>query len=180
MESIPTDKHAPAAALDQAGEEHEIWWSSFAGRALWRSSLACILIGLAAYLGSFVPTGFRRSAFLRYGLEALIALLWLLQVLRWLYHKTAMNYRMTNRRLFRDKGFGNLRHLQIELTQVAQVVVRRRFLERWLGIGTVEVIPGDSSIPVLIFEGVRDPDNVAIAIRAQVQKALEGGNEKPA
>jgi membrane protein YdbS with pleckstrin-like domain len=153
----------------EVGEEIDMWWGSYAPRTMAPSFALCMLLTLVISIEAWSLGIWQERSPARYTAQALLALLWLILVARWAYRITAINYRLTNHRLFRDVGFYRLQSRQIPLSQIAQVVVERRPSERLLRIGRLRVLLQGSSQPPVILEGVCDPDHVAMAIRKQVQ-----------
>ena len=99
--------------------------------------------------------------------------LWLFQGLRWAYRTSAINYRLTTHRLFRDRGFHNPSAGTVVLEHVTDVIVEPRTgLERLLNVGRIQVRSEDDGAP-LVLDGVYQPEAVAAEIRRQVQQARE-------
>jgi hypothetical protein len=134
------------------------------------SFLVCVL---ATGLIAWVTWLLMRPGYFKLTFLGLAGLLWLGQGIRWGYRYFGYTYRMTTRRLFRDRGFLLGLRDQVELASVAGVVVRRRWFERLVGIGEVLVRPEDPARPPLTLEGVRQPARVAEEIRLAVQRARE-------
>jgi hypothetical protein len=136
------------------------------------SSAGCVLLtGLIAWgAWLFVPRGFVQGTIL-----ALSAAVWLAQGVRWGYRVFGYNYRLTTRRLYGDRGFLYQGFAALDLRAVARVLVRRRGIDRLLGVGQVYVVAEDVTQPPLILDGVRRPQAVAELIRKQVQAARPEG-----
>jgi hypothetical protein len=158
--------HAPATAP----EELDVWWGSYSGWTMAPSWAACVLLtGLIAW-GAWVlvPRGFVQGTVL-----GLAGGLWLAQGFRWAYRVFGYNYRLTNRRLYRDRGFLYTEFAALDLAAVASVVVKRSGADRLVGVGQVWVVPEDKAKGPLVLEGVGRPLDVAQAIREAVHAARE-------
>src|SRR4051794_2508208 len=94
------DRAAPPAG------ETDVWWGSYAGRAMAPSFAVCAVLTIPLYWGvhAVLPE--------RWGLQppfgGLAALLWLVQLARWSARYFPRNYRLTTRRLYVDRGFRRL------------------------------------------------------------------------
>src|SRR5437588_6255394 len=104
---VPTENEKAQRQLlppmDDA-QEVDIWWGSYAGRSMWPSFLACLLVtgGLAWgawYLWSYQDY---HPQLLRLGVYCLAAWTWLIQLIRLGYRTVTFNYRLTTARLFLD------------------------------------------------------------------------------
>jgi hypothetical protein len=123
------------------------------------------VVGVALYLGAWHGTNLAR-----YSAHILIGTVWLIQLGRWVYRVAAINYRLTTRHLYIERGFGHPGKPGIDLAQVHEVLVVRRQLERWFGVGRICLLMRAADTPV-VLEGVRDPERIALEIRRQVEVA---------
>ncbi len=123
-----------------------------------------VVIAVALYLGAWHGG----SSLVRYSAHAVIGTLWLIQLGRWAYRVVAINYRLTTRHLYIERGFRHPGKPGIELAQVRQALVARGRLERWLGVGRICIFVRKAETPV-VLEGVRDPERIALKIRQQVE-----------
>jgi hypothetical protein len=130
------------------------------------SFVVCLVAtGLIAWLTwSCVPRHLLRPVFV-----GLSGGLWLVQGVRWGYRYFGYNYRLTTRRLFRQRGFRQLPEEQMDLTSIARVAVRSNWHERKIGVGEVVVWADDPSRPPMVLKGLRRPERVAEMLRAHVQ-----------
>jgi membrane protein YdbS with pleckstrin-like domain len=153
-------------------EETDIWWGSYAGRAMLPGFLLClfltiILLALDWYLGSRQ----RRSDLMSSAVLALAAALWLFQGTRWVYRMIAVNYRLTNRRLLYTRGFKLPDSWAIELAGITEVTVVSGPLERLLGVGRIRIQVQDRSSAPLVLDGILAPQRVARTIRRRARQA---------
>jgi hypothetical protein len=165
--AAPTSSPAPRA-LTAADEETDLWWGAYAGRTMLPSFLVCLAAtGAIAFLAwLLVPRGYVKPTILILG-----GLLWAVQALRVCHRTFGFNYRLTTHRVFRDHGVWRPRPLRLELTDIAQVTLKRQALERLLGIGQVLLQPEDRSRPSVVLEGVCHPDQVVKVLREALEKA---------
>lgn len=155
-----------------ATEEIDIWWGSYAGRTMLPGFLLCALLTIVLLaLDWYLESQNRRSDLVSSVLLALAGAGWLFQVTRWIYRMIAINYRLTNRRLLYMRGFKLPDSWAIELAQVTNVLVVRGQLERLLRVGRIEIHAQDGSSPLLVLDGVSNPERVARTIRRRVQLA---------
>lgn len=148
-------------------EEIEVWWGSYSGWNMLPSwAICCILTVLIAWGGATLEFG----RFWRVLVFVLAATLWLLQLARWGYRVLSYNYRLTNRRLFRDTGFFHDDRIRIDLSLISKVDTSVKPYEAWFDTGRV-LISTDEGLPPIPLKGVRNPRAVAELIRACVKQA---------
>jgi hypothetical protein len=179
LSSADPPKAAPEAARAEAdllaAPEVDAWWGSYSGWTMVPSWAACVLLtGLIVWGGwALVPRGFVQGTIL-----GLAGALWLAQGLRWGYRVFGYNYRLTTRRLYRDRGFLYTGFAVLDLASVAGVVVNRTWFDRLVGVGQLCVRPEDNAKEPLVLEGVRRPLEVAQKVRASVQAARAAAGER--
>jgi hypothetical protein len=164
-----------AKKVEPAGDENQeidIWWGAYAGRTMTPSFIICALLtGLLILLvWLFWPKNEDRPYLERYMIYVLVGAVWLFQLVRWGYRIIGINYRLTTRRLFCQRGFYTLIAF-IDLTSIATVRIERDPLESYLKVGRLRIIPVDNGQPTMLLEGVFNPDQIAALIMNQVQKA---------
>jgi membrane protein YdbS with pleckstrin-like domain len=91
---------------------------------------------------------------------------WLLYLL-WtvFYRRLSLSYRLTNQRLFLDKGFMWRQTDEIELIRVDDIQVRQNPLQKMMNCGHVVVYSTDRTSPEFWLAGVDDPLEVKEQIR---------------
>jgi hypothetical protein len=150
---------------DVADQEVDVWWGSYAGRTMLPSFLVCIgLTGLIVLLAwELVERDQLKLTILGLG-----ALVWLVELARFGYRYFGFTYRLTNKRLFRNRS---RKPLQISLTDIAEIGLERNGFEKLVGIGRVTVTFPDKSRPLVVLEGVKNPNQVAELIRTCCHQA---------
>jgi hypothetical protein len=155
---------------DFAAEEVDIWWGAYAGRTMVPRFVGCAILS-ALVVGMAWSVGAWRGAFLiRYGAGLIVAGLWLSQVGLWIYRMLALNYRLTTRHLYYERGFGHPGNPGIELGQITAISVMQGAVERWLGVGRIAIAATGNRLP-LVLEGVRHANAVASEISRRVKQA---------
>jgi len=130
----------------------------FIGRALVRLALTIGWVALAVYTWGM---GHENLAYPTWFVGGLVAVLWLALVFRMFQAQYSHSYRLTNRRLFVSTGIIHRRRDMMELMRIKDVFTRQQSLfDRWLGLGTVVVVPSDNQIPTFYLAGVDDPKEV--------------------
>jgi uncharacterized membrane protein YdbT with pleckstrin-like domain len=79
-------------------------------------------------------------------------------------------YRLTNQRIFIDRGILSQAIDQTELIRVDDVRVFKSFVDRVMGLGTVELLTTDSTEKKVIIEGIGEPDRVAETVRTHMKR----------
>src|SRR5207245_5734364 len=97
---------------------------------------------------------------------------------RWGSRTVGLNYRLTNRRLFCQRGFYTP-IAAIDLASIATVRIERDALEGYLKVGRLRIVPVDNSKPPLLLEGVYNPDQIAALIMNQVTQTRAALTTEP-
>ncbi len=162
------------AAADSAGPELEghIWqgrtdWRYYAG--ICTASACAIVIAwvIVIYTASHTSLTGGWAFLICVMITALVAMgvgLWILvQIVR-------TRYRLTDQRLFIERGVFSQTIDQIELIRVDDVRVRKKFVDRLLGLGSVELLTTDTSDAHLVIVGIRTPEKIAEHIRTRMRE----------
>lgn len=161
----------PLIPIAKNGEELDVVWQGCSPLGLVPSTLA-----LAAFTA---VTVFLVRPWIpdRVAVEGPLAACWLLQLIRGAYRLMAYNYRVTTRRLFRERGRLYTPEPPLDLSTVVRVEVNQTRLERWLGVGTVRVVPEDAAphVPDVEIIGVAGPALLGKRLDAAAKAAREFG-----
>ena len=166
------EESAPAFPAASTGAsnfpEKTLWTGRCSAKAealhwiLWFAWLA-----IAAVLYLTILAG--ESRVLRLAILVAALLPGVLLLVRIAFEKLTVRYRLTNQRLFRQRGFLSRRLDELELIRVDDVAVTQDFLQRLLNVGTVTVLSTDATDPKLAIEGISDPLALKEMIRAEVR-----------
>jgi membrane protein YdbS with pleckstrin-like domain len=158
----------------EENQEVDVWWGCYAGRTMLPSFVLCglltalIIAGAGyAWLGYDLP-----PLEARYSAYALVGAVWLWQLVRWGYRVLTLNYRLTTQRLFLARSFFAVPYTHVDLRRITRVDVSRSLLERRLGVGRLHIFT-DNPTPLLVLEGVYEPQRIADELRARVQAARD-------
>ena len=163
--TAPADVNGPAPGDVQAqlakehAEEVDVWYGSYAGRAMLPQFLQLCLLSILIVVVAVSLGAWRGVNAPRYTALGLLALLWLAQLLRWFHHVLFLNYRLTTRHLFCQRGIGHPAQPGVPLKCITQIMVEASRMERWLDVGRVRIFLQDAPSPI-ILEGVRHPFHV--------------------
>ena len=97
----------------------------------------------------------------------------LLLLARAWYLVHARRYRLSSQRLFMRTGLIANRLEEIELFRVKDVILEQGVLDRLLGIGNVQVLSTDDTMPRLVVRGIRNPEQVKEQIRGAYRAARQ-------
>lgn len=166
------DGERPAKAFSAAPgalpPEEEVWTGRYSLKAamhLWLLWALWIALVLGLYL-RFVEATTTTKNLLVLAFAAGPALWSLGQAL---IRKLTLRYRLTNHRLFTERGLLSRRHDELELIRVDDITVRQNLLQRLFDVGTVTVLSTDTTNPELCIEGILHPLELKERIRAQVR-----------
>ena len=84
-----------------------------------------------------------------------------------------IRYRLSEDRLFCEKGFLNIKQDEVLLYRVRDLQLTMKLWQRLFGVGTVCVVSSDKSVPHLDLINVKDPRNVKEMIHRAVEDAKD-------
>ena len=86
---------------------------------------------------------------------------------------TFTRYRLSEDRLFCEKGFFNIKQDEVLLYRVRDLQLNLKLTQRIFGVGTVCVVSSDKSVPHLDLVNVRRPREVKEMIHRSVEEAKD-------
>jgi uncharacterized membrane protein YdbT with pleckstrin-like domain len=153
-------------------QERDVWWGAYASRAMLPSlivatMLTLVIIGIAWHFDAFnrLHPLARSTAYLA------IAVVWLVQLLRWGYRVMSFTYRLTTRQLLHHQGFCYPPGSAIELARIAEIRVEQGFWETWLHVGNLRIIFDQDNQGAVVLPGILHPERIADHIARQVSRA---------
>ena len=152
--------------------EQTLW----SGRTDWRHYFGLVLCGSAIALlawAAFLYAAAKWADFttwqaLFWGMIA-TALISLFVITRIAWRVMRRRYRLTEQRLFIERGILSQTIDQTELIRVDDVRVHRKALDRLFRPGTIEIRSTDATDSKLVIEGVRDPEKIAEHLRDRMR-----------
>src|SRR6185503_16201258 len=149
--------------------EEQLWAGRYSLRAathLWFLSALWAALVLAAYQHFAGATRTRESDLVALAGAFVPAVVAIFQTLA---RRLSLRYRLTNHRLFTERGILSRQHDEIELIRVDDISVHQNLLQRLFGVGTVTVLSTDTSSPQLRMEGIARPIELKELLRSQVR-----------
>ena len=86
---------------------------------------------------------------------------------------TFTRYRLSEDRIFCEKGFFNIRQDEVLLYRVRDLQLNMKLTQRIFGVGTVCVVSSDKSVPHLDLLNVKNPREVKELIHRSVEEAKD-------
>ena len=86
---------------------------------------------------------------------------------------TFTRYRLSDDRLFCEKGFLNIKQDEVLLYRVRDLQLNMSLGQRIFGVGTICVVSSDKSVPHMDLVNVKDPRNVKELIHRSVEEAKD-------
>jgi hypothetical protein len=166
---------AAGEAAPHPREEVDVWWGSYAGRAMMPSFAVCVLLTAASFWAArhLAP----ERGLLQLTFTGFASVVWLVQLLRWSHRYFTCNYRLTTRYLYVDRGFMPLVAQRFALRTIRKVDIHCNKLEMALGVGDVWIYFEDSSRPPAVLAGLVQADRAAETIRDTVRKFGEPSSD---
>ena len=165
----PLSAQAQAGAMVDDHPEAELW----AGRISFKDSLGRWTIYVLAVIAAVVLVVMvdkGRHKFVSYALWIAAVLVGLYLLGGMLYRRWSLRYRLTDQRLFIERGLIGRNIDQTELVRVDDVRVHQGVIDRILGLGDVVVVSADRTDPETVLAGIENPMAVAEHIRTQVRR----------
>jgi len=85
----------------------------------------------------------------------------------------ATEYTLTNQRIIIKSGLIGKKQDEVELVRIKDISMKQGLKDRAMGIGTVTVHSTDTSMPVLLLQDIREPEEVKEIIRKAMVKERE-------
>lgn len=98
------------------------------------------------------------------------ALGWSYVLGRILFAMLNYRYRLTTQRLFIEKGILGSTIDQTELIRVDDLRIHKSFLNRVMGLGTVEIFSTDASDRRVLILGIENPEELADSVRERMRR----------
>ncbi|MBQ8390851.1 MAG: PH domain-containing protein [Oscillibacter sp.] len=86
---------------------------------------------------------------------------------------TFTRYRLSEDRLFYEKGFLNIKQDEVLLYRVRDLQLNLQLTQRIFGVGTICVVSSDKSVPHLDLVNVKNPREVKELIHRSVEAAKD-------
>ena len=150
-----------AARTTAADEnERELWHGGFSPKAMigyWLLALLTTIVGITLWVtyGNGVPAS---GMFLTMVLIAV----WGGMIAYYYYQRHSIEYTLTNQRLVHRSGILTRSTNRVEVIDIDDVRFEQSFIERFLGIGTIQLLSTDVSDPALTMRGI---DNVKVVAK---------------
>lgn len=141
--------------------ETELWSGCYSPKAMigvWVGvGIATVVLLIIGFLNPLQANdGLLWSAIL-----IVIALGWLIPFGQLMYRRMSMKYRLTSQRFFHQRGILRIVTDRIELIDVDDVKTRQGFIERMVGVGTLDISSTDRSHPQLSLPGIEEVQKIA-------------------
>ena len=160
-----------ALAYQEAEEEVQLWTGAYSVRMF----LPAIFVGLPITAAMFAVARFwdpdNDNSFVRYGVEGVLALTWLVLLGLACQRVLGTEYMLTNKRLYCRRGFGHPGLSGVDLVNFLDVRVKQSRLERLLRTGRIVLSTGGVNASACVLAGVPDPERVASLFRKQLREA---------
>jgi hypothetical protein len=161
----PVAKERSTGSMDEV----DVWWGSYAGRAMTPSFAVCIVLTGLIYL--IVRVWVPERGWQQFTFVAIAGAVWLVQLARWARRFFTWNYRLTTCYLYVDRGLRPLIAQRIALKNIERVEMQRNWLQKCLQIGDLWIWNNDKLFTVL--QALKGPRAVMETIQEMAAKARE-------
>jgi membrane protein YdbS with pleckstrin-like domain len=161
------DDSTPADAVEQTLWTGRTNWKHHAGRiALWLAGCVVYAV-LVGWVAGKIHALSGAAAWYLAGIPIVLSGAYFGG--RLMLRIASCRYRLTDQRLFIDRGFVSRTIDQTELIRVDDVRIRKSLVDQIAGLGSVEVLSTDVSDGVIVIEGIAGADQVAETIRGRMR-----------
>jgi hypothetical protein len=155
-------------AYQDAEEEVQLWTGAYSPRMF----LPVLILGIpltgALFTLARVWEPENQSNYLRYGVEGLLTITWVILLSLACHRVLGTEYMLTNKRLYCRRGFGHPGLAGVDLVHFLDVRVKQSGLERLLRAGRIVLSTGGPKGSSCVLSGVPDPQRVAALFRKQL------------
>ncbi len=157
IEQFKTAKAAVARASGDSDQETPLWKGGFSWKAMlgyWLLAIVATIAGIviAVIASAMPPVGL--------AVGAIVLVLWLCLVAYYLYQRISVEYELTNQRLIHRYGILTRITNRIEVIDIDDIKFTQNIIERFLGVGTIQILSTDVSDPKLTLLGIDDVKTV--------------------
>ncbi|HUE73409.1 MAG TPA: PH domain-containing protein [Pirellulaceae bacterium] len=155
LEHMQAAKAARAPAGDDA--ELPLWKGGFS----WKAMLGYWLLAIVATIVAIVVAViFAAMPAVGLAAGAIVLVLWIFLVVYYLYLRFSLAYELTNQRLIHHHGILTRVTNRIETIDIDDIKFTQNLIERFLGVGTIQILSSDVSDPKLVIRGIDDVKHV--------------------
>jgi len=163
--SAPQDNTAQqlqnrSAQIRAAGDiaEQELWRGSYSYKAMTGTLVA---VGLLTVVGLVGLVKFGDKPWFKYVDGGCIMLLWLAVAVSMLRRRLGIQYRLTNKRFFIEKGLLRRVTERIEVIDIDDLQFEQNLVERLFDVGSITLTSTDRSVPKFWLQGVEHVKEVS-------------------
>jgi hypothetical protein len=140
------------------GRDAEIWSDTFSAKGL---AAQALLLGALTFIlpiaGAMVPLDWIGWSLLGLALSTV----WVSMLIWLVYLRLNVYYVLTSQRLVHHHGILTRLTRRIEVIDIDDVSVRQNLLERFIGVGTIEIVSSDRTDPLIELPGIDRVNQVA-------------------
>jgi membrane protein YdbS with pleckstrin-like domain len=154
----PTEQFKSMKAAARAGNGNDVETPLWSGGFSWKAMLGYWLIAiLATIAGIVVAVVGAAIPPVPIAAGVIVLVMWLFVIGYFLYQRISVAYELSNQRLIHHYGILTRVTNRIEVIDIDDIKFTQNILERFLGVGTIQILSTDVSDPKLVIRGI---DNV--------------------
>ena len=168
-----TDRVTSRSAAESSDQHDDVIWSGrFDSRSMvdtWAvlgiATVAILVLTIFLYMN----VESLQSSELWIGLIVILLIMWGGPYLSMLLKQWSLKYELTEDRLVTWRGILSRRRDQIDVIKIDDMTCKQSLLQRFMGVGTIEIISSDATDPKILVQGIKDVHRVFDMI-AKVRK----------
>lgn len=155
------EKFKSAKTAPRTGNGNDVEVPLWKGGFSWKAMIGYwLLAALASVAGIVIAIVASSVPAVGFAVGAIVLALWGGLVLFYLYERLSIEYELTNQRLIHRYGILTRVTNRIEVIDIDDIKFTQGLVDRFLGVGTIQILSTDVSDPKLTLRGIDDVKNV--------------------
>lgn len=158
----PVDQFKAAKAATNSAEDIEtpLWKGGYSWKAMIGYWFLALLATIAGVTIGVVAGGYGYGPGVWLVVGVILAALWGGLILYYLYERISIEYELTNQRLIHRFGILSQVTNRIEVIDIDDIKFTQNLVDRFFGVGTIQILSTDVSDPKLTLRGIDEVKRV--------------------
>ena len=157
----PVEQVKSTQAANRAAANNDVEQPLWRGGYSWKAMiLYWLLAALATIAGIVIAIVTAAMPAVGIAVGVIVLALWGGLILYYLYERISVDYELTNQRLIHRYGILTRITNRVEVIDIDDIKFTQNLIDRFLGVGTIQILSSDVSDPKLTLRGIDDVKNV--------------------
>ena len=154
----PVERLRPSGENTEEEPELDIWEGAYCSKAMTGKWISAGLLTVVAFVSMFQVKALQESWEI---VMIVLGLLWVGLVLMFFYRKLSARYQLTTQRFIHRSGILTRVSDRIEVIDIDDVTYHQGLVERFLNVGSIQLVSSDRTHPELWLRGIDKVKEVA-------------------